>query len=73
MQRRNEIMNAKVNFKLCRWLHTPVFGNNENGNSRNCNESVYEAPDSAPDAPPSASRRWGRQVFFAHAGTAAHL
>ena len=52
-------MNAKVNFKLCRWLHTPVFWNNENGNSRNCNESIYEAPDSAPDAPPSASRRWG--------------
>ena len=56
-------MNAKVNFKLCRWLHTPVFWNNENGNSRNGNESIYESCIETPPLtlrPPRAAGGAGR-------------
>lgn len=61
-------------FKLYMWLHILVFRNmNRRTHNSYENQSVKllaAARDSAPEAPPTASRRWGPQIFFAHAETA---
>ena len=63
----------QMNFKLYMWLHIPVF-QNRNTRTQNCYDSVLKLVeterDSAPEAPPTVSGRWGRQIFFAHAETA---